>query len=299
MAYFLGTTLAAVFFYGVLEGVSGALYWDSYHTSFGIFGKIRDSAEEVAGLQVLQSTVSIFLPFVSSAIIAWMGFHAFYAVVFAVTILTSVYLLHVFGETHRLDFSMSEVLHSPFKALHISDGVQYGFTWVIPIFLYILFSRNVLLFGALKTAIGLAMAIFSYLIARYYDRKRAYALGNVVYIGNGFWTALQAILAVPSVSAISEIGRGISNTFAVTIAATIYRAVKKRQPALVIGRSFFVSVGKSISFTIALLLSFSVEFLHIVQMSPLDITRALILLTPVFALSSIYFYGGLVKFVED
>ncbi len=298
LVYFLGTDLAAVFFYGFLEGFSVSLYWDAYHTSFGVFGRERDSAEEVAGLQVLQNVTSILLPLLSALIIRYVGFHGFYAIVFASTLLASIYLLFKFGKLHRVDFTFHDVLHTPYRELHVSDGIQCGFTWVIPIFLYIVFGGSVVLFGALKTAIGLAMALFSFVIARYFDRKRAFGLGKVPYLGNIVFTTLLTLFPTPVVVSVSEIARGITNTFAVAISATLYRVVKHRAPAMAVGRSFYVSVGKTVSFTIALIFAYLVESLHVLAVPPVDLTRYLILATIPFAITSVLLYGKLEKEVE-
>jgi len=293
LVYFLGMGIIAVFFYGFLEGVSGSLYWDAYHTSFGVFGRERDSAEEIAGLQVIQNITSILLPMFSALIIRFLGFHTFYALVFVSTFLASLYLLFKFGELHRIDFSFHDVLHAPYRDLHVSDGIQYGFTWVIPIFLYIVFSGSVVLFGALKTLIGLAMALFSLIIARYFDRKRAFGLGRVTYLGNAVFPTILSLFPSPIVASVTEISRGLTNTFAVAISATLYRVVKHRAPALAVGRSFYVSVGKTVSFTVALVLAYLVECAHVLALSPVNTTRYLILLTMPFALLSYYLYGKL------
>ena len=291
--YFLGMSIAAVFFYGVLEGLSAALYWDAYHTSFGVFGRERDSAEEVAGLQVLQSITSVLLPLVSAIIIGTIGFHAFYAVIFMGTVVGSLYLLSRFGETHRISYTMKDVLTVPYRDLHISDGIQYGFTWVIPIFLYIVFGGSVMLFGALKTTIGAAMAVFSLIIARYFDRKRAFGLGRITYLGNSFFTAILSAFPTPITASLLEIGRGLTNTFAVAISATLYRVVKHRSKALTVGRSFYVSVGKGIAFTAALLLAYAVEEAHVLELSPVDLTRYLIAMAAPFGIISFLLYRKL------
>lgn len=296
--YFLGMSLWAVFFYGLLEGLSGSLYWDAYHTSFGIFGRERDSAEELAGLQVLQNVTSILLPFISALLISWIGFHGFYALVFVSTFLASLWLLFKFGELHRVNFTMRDILTVPYRALHISDGIQYGFTWVIPIFLYLVFNGSVVLFGALKTAIGFAMALFAFIIARYFDRKKAFGLGRITYAGNAVFPAILAAIPTPLVASATEILRGLTNTFGVAISATLYRIVKHRNQALAVGRSFYVSAGKTISFTVALILAYTVEHAHLVILSPIDVTRYLIFLTTPFALLSIVLYGKLEKEAE-
>ena len=297
--YFLGMSIAAVFFYGVLEGLSAALYWDAYHTSFGIFGRQRDSAEEVAGLQVLQSFTSILLPLVSAIIIGAIGFHAFYAVIFIGTVIGSLYLLSRFGETHKVSYAMRDVLRVPYRDLHISDGIQYGFTWVIPIFIYIVFGGSVMLFGALKTAIAAAMAVFSLIIARYFDRKRAFGLGRITYLGNSLFTAILSAFPSPITASILEIGRGLTNTFGVAISATLYRVVQHRSKALTVGRSFYVSVGKGIAFTVALLLAYAVEKAEIIELGPVDLTRYLIALTIPFGVTSYVIYKKLEREVES
>ncbi len=299
LVYFLGMNLAAVFFYGFLEGLSGALYWDAYHTSFGVFGRERDSAEEVAGLQVLQNVTSILLPVLSALVIRYVGFHGFYALIFVSTLLASIYLLFKFGKLHRVDFTFRDVLRTPYRDLHVSDGIQYGFTWVIPIFLYIVFGGSVVLFGALKTLIGIAMALFSLIIARYFDRKRAFGLGKVTYLGNAAFPAVLALFPTPIVVSASEIARGLTNTFSVAISATLYRIVKHRAPAMAVGRSFYISVGKSISFTVALAFAYLVESLHVFAFSPVDLTRYLILATVPFAITSVLLYGKLEREAES
>ncbi len=299
LAYFAGMGIVAVFFYGILEGVSGALYWDAYHTSFGIFGREKDAAEEVAGLQILQNITAIVLPLISATVIAYLGFHAFYALVFVSTLAASLWLLKMFGKTHHVLFTMQEVLTVPFRDLHVSDGIQYGFTWVIPIFLYIVFGGSVLLFGALKTTIGAAMALFSFAIARYYDRKRAFGLGRITYLGNGFWTSVLVAFPAPLVASITEIGRGITNTFGVAITATLYRIVKHQSRALTVGRSFYVSMGKTIAFTVAIIVSAAAEYWHAIPADPVFITRALIAGTLPFALLSAYLYGKMERAAES
>ncbi len=293
LVYFFGTALLPVFFYGILEGISTALYWDSYHTSFGLFGKIRESAEELAGLQIIQSITSIILPFLSAVVIGIVGFHVFYALVFVSTVLASLWLLSKFGEPHRVEYTMHDVLTVPYRDLHIFDGIQCGFTWIIPIFLYIVLSGSVLLFGAVKTIIAAAMALFSFLIARYFDRRRAFGMGRVVYLGNAVFPTILASFPSPVVATFTETARGLTNTFAVAISATLYRIVRERSPALTVGRSFYISLGKSVAFGLALIVSYLVEYAHALSLTPVDLTRYLIYFSAPFALLSFYLYGKL------
>lgn|GEM_PF-2977807 len=299
LVYFFGTALLPVFFYGVLEGISASLYWDSYHTSFGLFGKLKESAEELAGLQIIQSMTTILLPFLSAVVISVLGFHVFYAIVFISTVIASLWLLSRFGATHKVNFTMREVLTVPYRALHLSDGAQYGFTWIIPIFLYIVLNGSVLLFGVVKTIIAASMALFSFVIARYFDRKRAFGLGKIVYAGNAVFPTILATFPSPVVATVTETARGLTNTFGVAITATLYRVVRDRSPALAVGRSFYVSAGKSVAFTAALVLSYLVERAHVLSLSPVDLTRYLIYGAAIFALTSIYLYGRLERDVES
>ncbi|MDN5358730.1 MAG: hypothetical protein PWP76_573 [Candidatus Diapherotrites archaeon] len=298
LAYFFGMTVLAVFFYGFLEGISGAIYWDAYHTSFGLFGREKDSAEEVAGLQVVQNLTGIFLPLISAVFIKMLGFHTFYAFVFIGTILASLYLLSRFGETHKVNFTMRDVIYVPYRALHLSDGIQWGFAWIMPIFTYLVFSGKVVLFGALKTAIAAAMAVFSFLVARYFDRKNAFGLGRVPYIGNAIFIPLQAMFPTPIVVTLGELGRSFTNTFAVAISATMYRIVKHRSPALSVGRSFFVSAGKSISFAFILILAYLAEN-GALALAQVDVCRTGLFLVIPFAISSCLLYGKMEREAES
>lgn len=282
LAYLFGVkNVLLLTLYAVLEGISRSLYWDAFHLSFGLFGKDREVAEEVAGLQLLQNALSIAFPFISVLFISLFGFHIFYLVVFFITLLTSFFLIKSFKHTTKIFVDPDRFKNIPCKELFLIEGVTIGISWFVPLYVYIVLSGNLAIIGGLKTLIGLVMAGVSYAIAAFVDRKHAYSLGRIVYLGNAIFIAFISLVPDAFLVSLSEILRGAALTFAVAISAAVYNVARKKDKTLLVARNFYISIGKGLALALFLALTFLGE---------LSALRTTLLLALPFGLTTAYMY---------
>ncbi len=296
--YFFGITPLLIALYGLLESLSTTLYWDAYHISFGIFGRERDNAEERAGLSVVQSAVSIILPVTSAVIINVVGFHTFYAIVFIVTVAASLFLLKHFRRFTKIEFTFKDVVESPYKRFLLFEGAMYSLMWLTPIFAYIVFSGDVVRFGLLFTFMGFVSTLLSYFVAKYIDRKHDYGLGRFYYAGAGIFIGALSLFPTTLGVYVTQLLRSAFNIFELAVVSAIYRVVKHKHPALAVGRSFYISIGKLVFFSTLIALYFA--FLTSgARIDDLTFLAGVFIAAPILAYLTIKEYGRLVREAEN
>ena len=255
LAYYLTINLTSVLLLGFLMGFSLALYWDSFHISFGLFGRFREVGEEMGSLVVLQSILSIVLPVLSGVFVSFFGFHLFYLIVFLFTLTASIFLVKSLGKTYRVRLSMERVIKAPLKRMHTLEGMMYGFLCFTDLFIYVVLGGAVILFGAVKFIVNLLSALSSYLVGYVFDRRLPLGLGRLLYLLEGLDGMVKTLLFNPIGAAVGDILKWMGAAFHTALAGTLYIIGRNGYPEIVIARSFYITVGKSLALTLVILFS--------------------------------------------
>ncbi len=235
----------------ILQGMSLALYWDSYHTAFGLFGMKREKIQELAMLEILNAVLAITLPIFSAIFIAILGYHAFFTVVSILAFFGAGYLLKHFDKKTRVTFSLRNIFTPKRWWLWTLEGAIIGLTWMVPIFLY----QNlggIVNFGATRSAAALLGALSSLWLARRYDHGSHLGLAAVGYFLQGLLIILVAELP-GALSASAEIIRTIAAYLTIGIYTIVYE-ISRRYPEELIGRNMYIGVGNGIAFVILIAL---------------------------------------------
>jgi len=259
IVHFMGIEGWMLYLVALFEALGFSFYWDSFHTSFGLFGKLKEEGEEMSWFYVLQGTLNITVPLISAATIATFGFAFFYTAVFLFAVVGSLVLLKTLKRTYTVDITIRDVLRSPLKRFFAVEGIGIGIFYLAPLYLYIVLGGVVMLFGWVKTAISLVSMVVARLIGEYFDRKMPLWMGRIMYIGNAIYGVVAALIPKPLTVSVAEAIKSIAYTFHIPLSATIYLVARNGYPAVTLGRSFFISVGKILGLAIMAALVYFME----------------------------------------
>ncbi len=229
-----------LFVAALFHGASMALYWDTYHTSFGVFGKPWEKLQERAIFELVNTLLHVVLPLLSATLIFFLGFSVFFSLTASISILGAIYLLRRFRRRYRVKIHLTSLLKEKYRLLWILEGGMSAFLLLVPLYLFI--RVGLLGFGATRSFAALLVAIANVWVAQRLERGRMLHVIPLAYVVTGF-SALFLTLASSITAPVFETLRVVSFLFASGSCIVAYRLAASR-PSAPIARNFWVDVGK-------------------------------------------------------
>ncbi len=237
----------------MIYGISGGLYWLFHNLVYSVYGS-KHASKNVSYESIINTVVGVLAPIISGSVAYFLGYHIFFALASAVSILyLALWTAHLRRRT-VLDMLPLRRFYASFRAdraaLYFIGGIYTVPLMSIPLYLvYASPADTPAAVGAVLSLSALFGVVVTYILGRYVDEHHDYPLAALGFALLAF--LLLHMLYTPEYAHILASIRGVFGTLAFLPAmGWIYKIGSKsagaeiylRELSLFSGRLFYLAV---------------------------------------------------------